>query len=171
MRTGEGIRSVRDINGQPWATLPENVALNIVQAPKIGALPNGRRQGDPLYDGGCSPGAGFDKKGPTAVLKSVGKLDHVGSVRATLLNQRLSPSQFQGEKGFPMWRDYMKTWHDLGINHVQFNMVDNETLYAAQKEPEQYSELMVRIAGYSAHFVEMNKITQDGIIARSVQKF
>ena len=161
----------RDICGQPWAGLPEGVALNIVQAPKIGALPNGRRQGDPLYDGGCSPGAGYDKKGPTAVLKSVGKLDHVGSVRATLLNQRLSPSQFQGEKGFTMWRDYMKTWHDLGINHVQFNMVDNETLYAAQKEPEQYGELLVRIAGYSAHFVDMSRMTQDSIIARSVQKF
>ena len=83
----------RDINGQPWPILPEGIAFNIVQAPKIGALPNGRRLGDPLYDGGCSPGAGFDKKGPTAVLKSVSKLDHVGSVRATLLNQRLSPSQ------------------------------------------------------------------------------
>jgi formate C-acetyltransferase/benzylsuccinate synthase len=163
--------SVRDINGQPWPTLPENVAAFIVQAPKIGALPNGRRWGDPLYDGGCSPGPGLDKKGPTAVLKSVAKLDHVGSVRATLLNQRLSPSQLQGEKGFKMWRDYMKTWHDLGINHVQFNMVDNETLYAAQREPEQYSELLVRIAGYSAHFVEMNKMTQDAIIARSIQKF
>ncbi|MDY6854794.1 MAG: pyruvate formate lyase family protein [Thermodesulfobacteriota bacterium] len=163
--------SVRDINGQPWPTLPESIAGHIVQGPKIAALPNGRRLGDPLYDGGCSPGCGLDKKGPTAVLKSVGKLDHVGSVRATLLNQRLSPAQLQGEKGFKMWRDYMKTWHDLGINHVQFNMVDNETLYAAQREPEQYSELMVRIAGYSAHFVEMNKITQDAIIARSVQKF
>jgi formate C-acetyltransferase/benzylsuccinate synthase len=163
--------SVRDINGQPWATLPENVAAFTVQAPKVGALPNGRRLGDPLYDGGCSPGPGFDKKGPTAVLNSVGKLDHVSSVRATLLNQRLSPGQVQGEKGFKMWRDYMKTWHDLGINHVQFNMVDNETLYAAQKEPEKYNELLVRIAGYSAHFVEMNKITQDSIIARNVQKF
>jgi formate C-acetyltransferase/benzylsuccinate synthase len=163
--------SVRDINGQPWPTLPETVATFTVQAPKIGALPNGRRLGDPLYDGGCSPGAGFDKKGPTAVLKSVGKLDHVSSVRATLLNQRLSPAQLQGEKGFKMWRDYMKTWHDLGINHVQFNMIDNETLYAAQKEPEQYSELLVRIAGYSAHFVEMNRMTQDAIIARNVQKF
>ena len=162
--------SVRDINGQPWATLPESVATHLVQAPKIGALPNGRRLGDPLYDGGCSPGAGFDKKGPTAVLKSVSKIDHVGSVRATLLNQRLSPAQLQGEKGFALWEAYIKTWHDLGINHVQFNMVDNETLYSAQKDPEEYSELMVRIAGYSAHFVEMNKITQDSIIARSVQQ-
>ena len=163
--------SVRDINGQPWPTLPESVAMHIVQAPKIGALPNGRRLGDPLYDGGCSPGCGFDKKGPTAVLKSVGKIDHVATCRGALLNQRLSPSQLQGEKGYKMWHDYIKTWHDLGIDHVQFNMVDNETLYAAQKEPEQYSELLVRIAGYSAHFVEMNKITQDAIIARSVQKF
>ncbi|MDY6856843.1 MAG: pyruvate formate lyase family protein [Thermodesulfobacteriota bacterium] len=163
--------SVKDINGQPRPTLPESIAAHVVGATKIGALPNGRRFGDPLYDGGCSPGCGFDKKGPTAVLKSVGKLDHVGTVRATLLNQRLSPAQLQGEKGFKMWRDYMKTWHDLGINHVQFNMVDNETLYAAQREPEKYGELMVRIAGYSAHFVEMNKITQDAIIARNVQKF
>jgi len=162
--------SVRDINGNPWATLPEAVASNITQAPKIGALPNGRRLGDPLYDGGCSPGPGFDKKGPTAVLKSVSKLDHIGSVRATLLNQRLSPQQLQGEKGFALWDAYIKTWHDLGINHVQFNMVDNETLYAAQKDPEEFSELLVRIAGYSAHFVEMNKITQDAIIGRSVQQ-
>ena len=163
--------SVRDINGQPWATLPENVSVNIMQAPKTAALPNGRRMGDPLYDGGCSPGPGLDKKGPTAVLKSVSKLDHVGSVRATLLNQRLSPSQLQGDKGYALWESYVKTWHDLGINHVQFNMVDNETLYAAQKDPEEYSELLVRIAGYSAHFVEMNKITQDAIISRTVQSF
>jgi len=76
----------------------------------------------------------------------------------------------QGEKGFALWDSYIKTWHDLGINHVQFNMVDNETLYASQKDPEEYSELIVRIAGYSAHFVEMNKITQDDIIGRSVQQ-
>ena len=160
--------SVRDINGQPWATLPESVATFAYLGLNNMALPNGRRYGDPLYDGGCSPGTGLDKKGPTAVLKSVGKLDHVGSVRATLLNQRLSPTQLQGEKGFKLWREYIKTWHDLGINHVQFNMVDNETLYAAQREPEKYSELLVRIAGYSAHFVEMNRMTQDAIIARSV---
>ncbi|MDY6932747.1 MAG: pyruvate formate lyase family protein [Spirochaetota bacterium] len=162
--------SARDINGSPWPTLPESVNTHIAAASMISALPNGRRMGDPIYDGGCSPGAGLDKKGPTAVLKSVGKLDHIGSCRATLLNQRLSPAQLQGEKGFRLWRDYMKTWHELGIGHVQFNMVDNETLYAAQKDPEKYSELLVRIAGYSAHFVEMNKITQDAIIARNVQE-
>ncbi|MDY6843570.1 MAG: pyruvate formate lyase family protein, partial [Thermodesulfobacteriota bacterium] len=167
---GDLARSVKDYCGQPWPVLPESVAVHLSASTMVTALPNGRRLGDPMYDGGCSPGPGLDKKGPTAVLRSVAKLDHVGSMRATLLNQRLSPTQLSGEKGFELWRNYMMTWHDLGINHVQFNMVDNETLRAAQKEPEKFSELIVRIAGYSAHFVEMNRKTQDSIIARNVQQ-
>lgn len=155
--------------GNYWTYLPQNVSAYVVAGTKIGALPNGRRWGDTCYDGGCSPGAGLDKKGPTAVLRSVSKIDHVQHVKATLLNQRLNPSQLVGEKGFELWMNYMKTWHDLGIDHVQFNMIDNETLLAAQKEPEKYPELMVRVAGYSAHFVELNKKTQDTIIARTVQ--
>ncbi|MDY6845149.1 MAG: glycine radical domain-containing protein [Thermodesulfobacteriota bacterium] len=161
---------IKDPCGNTWPALPENVAAYVTWATKVGALPNGRRLGDTLYDGGCSPGAGLDKKGPTAVLRSVAKIDHVGAVRATLLNQRLSPTQLTGEKGFELWHNYVKTWSDLGIDHVQFNMVDNETLRAAQKEPEKYTELIVRIAGYSAHFVDMNKKTQDTIIARNVQQ-
>ncbi len=149
--------------------VPQNVAAYSVAGVLLGALPNGRRLGDTCYDGGCSPGAGLDKKGPTAVLRSVAKLDHRTMFRANLLNQRLSPAQLAGDKGFELWHNYIKTWHDLGINHVQFNMVDNETLFAAQKEPEKYSELIVRVAGYSAHFVDMNKKTQDTIIARNVQ--
>ncbi len=155
--------------GNPWPILPENVAAFISGANKVGALPNGRRLGDILYDGGCSPGAGMDKKGPTAVLRSVSKFDHVKDFRSNLLNQRLSPSQFRGDKGFELWNNYIKTWSDLGINHVQFNMVDNETLVAAQKEPEDYPELLVRVAGYSAHFVELNRKCQDSMIARTVQ--
>ena len=155
--------------GNPWPILPENVAAFISGANKVGALPNGRRLGDILYDGGCSPGAGMDKKGPTAVLRSVSKFDHVKDFRANLLNQRLNPGQFKGDKGFELWSNYMKSWSDLGINHVQFNMVDNETLIAAQKEPEDYPELTVRVAGYSAHFVELNRKCQDSMIARTVQ--
>ncbi|MDY6844002.1 MAG: pyruvate formate lyase family protein, partial [Thermodesulfobacteriota bacterium] len=161
---------IKDPCGNTWPALPENVAAYSAWASRLGALPNGRRLGDTLYDGGCSPGAGLDKKGPTAVLRSVSKIDHVGAVRATLLNQRLSPTQLAGEKGFELWHNYIKTWADLGIDHVQFNMVDNETLRAAQKEPEKYTELIVRIAGYSAHFVDMNKKTQDTIIARNIQQ-
>ncbi|MDY6844062.1 MAG: pyruvate formate lyase family protein [Thermodesulfobacteriota bacterium] len=162
--------SVRDYCGQPYPLLPQSIASHIAASTRACALPNGRRVGDPLYDGGCSPGPGLDKKGPTAVLRSVAKLDHIGSFRGNLLNQRLSPTQLAGDKGFELWRNYIMTWHDLGINHVQFNMVDNETLRDAQKEPEKYAELIVRIAGYSAHFVEMNRKTQDSIIARNVQK-
>ncbi|HBN26495.1 MAG TPA: formate acetyltransferase [Desulfobacteraceae bacterium] len=155
--------------GYPWPILPENIAAYVTGSSKVGALPNGRRHGDILYDGGCSPGPGLDKKGPTAVLRSVSKFDHVKDFRSNLLNQRLNPAQLNGEKGFGLWNNYMKSWSDLGINHVQFNMVDNETLIAAQKEPEDYPELLVRVAGYSAHFVELNRKTQDSMIARTVQ--
>ena len=149
--------------------LPESAAAWSAAGPMIGALPNGRRLGDCLYDGGISPGAGYDKKGPTAVLRSVSKVD-ARKMKQILLNQRLSPSQLAGEKGFQLWLNYMKTWYDLNIPHVQFNMVDNETLRAAQREPEKYQELIVRVAGYSAHFVELNALTQEGIIERTVQE-
>ena len=155
-------------NGIPF--VPQNIAAYTVAGSLLGALPNGRRLGDTCYDGGCSPGAGLDKKGPTAVLRSIGKLTHENMFRANLLNQRLSPSQLAGEKGFELFDAYIKAWSDLGINHVQFNMVDNETLLAAQKQPEDYSELTVRVAGYSAAFTELNKKTQDTIMARTIQE-
>ena len=155
-------------SGNNWPALPENVSGNIHYSSLVGALPNGRRLGDALYDGGISPGPGLDKKGPTAVLKSCSKFDHVKDGRAFLLNQRLSPTQMAGEKGYKLWSTYMKTWADLGLDHVQFNMVDDKSLRAAQKDPEKYSELIVRVAGYSAHFVDISRKTQDNIIQRTV---
>ncbi|MCP4688530.1 MAG: formate acetyltransferase [Desulfobacterales bacterium] len=160
---------IRDPSGNPWPILPENVSGNIHYANMVRALPNGRRLGDALYDGGISPGPGLDKKGPTAVLKSCGKIDHISDGRAFLLNQRLSPTQLQGEKGYQLWKAYMRTWADLGLDHVQFNMVSDDTLRAAQKDPEKYSEVIVRVAGYSAHFVDISRKTQDNIIQRTVQ--
>jgi pyruvate-formate lyase len=156
-------------SGNSWPLLPENVSGNIHYANMVGALPNGRRLGDALYDGGISPGPGLDKKGPTAVLKSCGKIDHVGDGRAFLLNQRLSPSQLAGEKGYQLWKAYIRTWADLGLDHVQFNMVSDETLRAAQRDPEKYQEVIVRVAGYSAHFVDISRKTQDNIIQRTIQ--
>ncbi len=155
--------------GNTWPLLPENVSGNIHYSSIVGALPNGRRLGDALYDGGISPGPGLDKKGPTAVLKSCGKIDHVGDGRAFLLNQRLSPTQLAGEKGYQLWKAYIKTWADLGLDHVQFNMVSDETLRAAQRDPEKYQEVIVRVAGYSAHFVDISRKTQDNIIQRTIQ--
>ncbi|MDY6934629.1 MAG: pyruvate formate lyase family protein [Spirochaetota bacterium] len=162
-------REMRDPSGNTWPPLPENVSGNIHFSNTVHALPNGRRLGDALYDGGISPGPGLDKKGPTAVLKSCGKIDHVSHGRAFLLNQRLSPTQLAGEKGYQLWKSYMKTWADFGLDHVQFNMVDDATLRAAQKDPEQYQEVIVRVAGYSAHFVDISRKTQDNIIQRTIQ--
>ena len=162
-------REIKCPSGNNWPLLPENVSGNIHYANIVGALPNGRRLGDALYDGGISPGPGLDKKGPTAVLNSCGKIDHISDGRAFLLNQRLSPTQLAGEKGYQLWNAYMKTWADLGLDHVQFNMVDDETLRAAQRDPEKYQEVIVRVAGYSAHFVDISRKTQDNIIQRTVQ--
>jgi len=162
-------REIKCPSGNNWPLLPENVSGNIHYANVVGALPSGRRLGDALYDGGISPGPGLDKKGPTAILKSCGKINHISDGRAFLLNQRLSPSQLSGEKGYQLWKAYMRTWADLGLDHVQFNMVDDATLRAAQKDPEQYQEVIVRVAGYSAHFVDISRKTQDNIIQRTVQ--
>ena len=79
-------------------------------------------------------------------------------------------THLETEKGFEAFNSYIKSWCDLGINHIQFNMVDNETLVAAQKHPEDYEELQVRVAGYSACFTGLNRKTQDTIIARTVQE-
>ena len=156
-------------SGNNWPALPENVSGNIHWSNLVHALPNGRKLGDALYDGGISPGPGLDKKGPTAVLKSCGKIDHITDGRAFLLNQRLSPTQLSGEKGYQLWKAYINTWADLGIDHVQFNMIDDATLRAAQKDPEQFQEVIVRVAGYSAHFVDISRKTQDNIIQRTIQ--
>ena len=162
-------REMKCTAGNNIPLLPENVSGNILFANIVGALPSGRRIGDALYDGGISPGPGLDKKGPTAVLKSCAKIDHVSDVRASLLNQRLSPTQLSGEKGYQLWKAYIKTWAELGMDHVQFNMVDDGTLRAAQRDPEKYQEVIVRVAGYSAHFVDISRKTQDNIIQRTVQ--
>ena len=158
-----------DMAGYPFRPLPENGSAFAVLAHRVSALPNGRCHGDPIYDGGNSPGAGCDKKGPTAVLRSCSKIDYMRQ-KNCLLNQRLSQTQMAGEKGFQLWLNYVKTWYDLGLPHVQFNCVDTETLRAAQREPEKYSELVVRVAGYSAYFPALNRVTQDSIIARTLQE-
>ena len=77
--------------------------------------------------------------------------------------------QLAGEKGYQLWKAYMRTWADLELDHIQFNVVDDATLRAAQKDPEKYQEVIVRVAGYSAHFVDISRKTQDNIIQRTVQ--
>ena len=158
-----------ELTGGRFMGLPENTAAYLLTASVMPAMPNGRRLGDPCYDGGSSPGPGLDKNGPTAVLRSCSKIDW-RNIKNSLLNQRISQGQMAGENGFQLWTNYMKTWYDLGIPHVQFNCVDTETMRQAQMEPEKFAELVVRVAGYSAHFVDLNRFCQDSIIARTLQE-
>lgn len=134
----------------------------------VGALPSGRKAYTPLTDG-LSPTGGTDIKGPTAVLKSVSKINHAMHVSGTLLNMKLDPSLFKDEKGITNLMNLIKSMCDLGVYHIQFNVVSPETLKEAQKYPEKYRDLLVRVAGYSAYFVELKKIVQDEIIARTTQ--
>ena len=142
--------------------LPTTVHIYFGQ--KTGATPNGRKRGEPLSDG-ISPTQGADRKGPTAVIKSVAKIDHA-KTGGTLLNQKFMPSIFDGD-GLTKVMHLVRTFFRLGGHHIQFNVVDAETLKKAQKTPEIYKDLIVRVAGYSDYFVDIGKELQDEIIKRT----
>jgi pyruvate-formate lyase len=133
------------------------------------ATPDGRKNGDELADSSLSPMIGRDIKGPTAVLASCAKIDPLKSYNQ-LLNQRFLPQFLTGENR-EIFVNYLKSWRDLGVPHIQFNVVDSATLRDAQKHPEKYANLVVRVAGYSAYFVDLSKGLQDSIISRTEQKF
>ena len=134
----------------------------------MGATPNGRLAGRAISDG-TSPSHGADTHGPSAVIKSLGKLDQVKS-GGTLLNQRFMPSLLQREEDVAKLASLIRTYFALGGHHIQFNIVDTETLYAAQKCPEDYRDLLVRVAGYSDYFNDMNADLQADVIARTEQE-
>ena len=135
----------------------------------VGAMPNGRKSGKPLADG-VSPSAGADMEGPTAVVKSVAKLDHVKASNGTLLNMKFSPDILQTDEQIEHFMNLIRTYFELGGWHVQFNVVSAETLRAAQANPAEYRDLLVRVAGYSAFFVDLDKSLQENIIARTEHK-
>lgn len=131
----------------------------------VGALPSGRKAWEPLADS-ASPSAGRDVNGPTAVFKSVGKVDNVEILGGVILNMRVDPAVFEGGNVQRM-ASLIRTFIDQKIYHVQVNVVSTDTLKAAQKEPEKYRDLMVKVAGYNAFFTQLSKEHQDPIIART----
>lgn len=133
------------------------------------ATPDGRVDGEPFSDSTLAPSPGKDKKGPTAVLKSVSKISTVDTFNH-LLNQKFLP-KFLEDDLKPAFLSYLKTWKELNISHIQFNIVDKETLLKAKAQPEKYSDLIVRVAGFSAYFVDLSGGLQDHIIARTEQSF
>ena len=135
---------------------------------EVGALPSGRNAWKPLADG-ISPSGGTDFNGPGAVLKSVAHIPHARFVQGTLLNMKVEPAMLQTENGITQLMAMLKSMCSLGIYHVQFNVIDQETLIRAQQNPEEYKGLLVRVAGYTAYFTELGKDVQDEIIGRTVQ--
>ena len=132
------------------------------------ATPNGRKANEPLSEG-CGPQQGHDTKGPTALLNSVAQFEPRASKHwcAPLFNVKLSPGSLKGDQGTRKMMAFLRAYCDLRIWHIQFNVINKETLLAAQKNPEKYRDLIVRVAGYSAYFAEMDKAAQDEIIART----
>lgn len=133
----------------------------------VGATPDGRFAHAPLADGGLSPVAGRDVQGPTAVLRSVSKIDQSLVSNGSLLNLKFLPSFFEQAKALEWFAAMLRGLVELNISHVQFNVISAETLRAAQRHPEQFRGLVVRVAGYSAYFCELDRGVQDEIIRRT----
>jgi formate C-acetyltransferase len=145
--------------------LPTTVHIYFGQV--TGATPNGRKAGKPLSDG-VSPSHGADTNGPTAVIKSVAKIDH-SRTGGTLLNQKLMPDIVADEEGRSKLAHLVRAYFKLGGHHIQFNVIARDTLLEAQQNPEKYRDLIVRVAGYSDYFVNLGKPLQDEIISRTEQ--
>lgn len=143
------------------------VSAHVPMGANVGATPDGRRAGAPLADGGLSPTAGRDRRGATAVLHSVSKLNLQLASNGTLLNMKFLPAFFEGPDALRKFAQLLRGFSALHIPHVQFNVVDAATLRAAQADPDAHRSLVVRVAGYSAYFTELDKDLQDEIIRRS----
>ena len=164
--SGDVADSYTSIFGSHYANGLVPVMANVPHGKAIWALPSGRKAKEPLADG-MSPYPGYDKHGPTAVLKSVCDVNHADCRAGTLLNLKLTPQLIKDEAGKQKLVALLRSEEVMGGFHVQFNVVDRDTLLDAQEHPEKYSDLLVRVAGYSAFFVDLRKEAQDLIINRT----
>lgn len=135
----------------------------------MNASPNGRLAQKPVSEG-ISPEKGADVNGPTAVIKSCSKMDHLRT-GGTLLNQKFTPSVVKGEEGLDNMANLVRAYFNMDGHHIQFNVIDRETLIRAQQNPDEYKDLIVRVAGYNDHFRNLSKALQDEIIERTEQSF
>ncbi len=161
------LNDYRNYRGGLYHTGMYTVSAHVPMGENLGASPDGRFAKEPLADGGMSPVYGRDIKGPTAVLKSVSKLDKTLTSNGGLLNMKFLPEFFKTETGIDKFAKMMRGFVDLEIPHIQFNVVRREDLIAAKKNPEQYRGLTIRVAGYTAYFTELSEKLQDEIIART----
>lgn len=160
------VRGQDNYLGRPYDPSMLAISTPVPFGAVCGAFPDGRRAHEPLADGVTSPAPGTDDHGPTAVIRSSAKVDHT-RMRGGLLNLKFHPSALRGERGSRNLLALIATYFEGPGFHVQFNVVDSALLRDAQKHPERYRDLVVRVAGFSAYWVEMSKAVQDQIISRT----
>jgi pyruvate formate-lyase/glycerol dehydratase family glycyl radical enzyme len=154
--------------GRPWRISRPALTGHYPAGEVTGALPNGRKAKTPLYDAGLSPMVAADVKGPTALIKSATKVDQIPwYMDSMVLNMKLSPSLIQSRASIEKVLSMLKVFFDRGGWHIQFNITSREDLLAAKKNPEEWKGLIVRVAGYSAYFVDLPPAVQDEIISRT----
>jgi formate C-acetyltransferase len=162
----ETVPMARTIYGEKFIPVAISITSQWAGGTITGATPDGRYAGEVLADGGASPMRGRDTSGPTAIIKSASKIDQV-RFQSVLMNMKFHPSALGGIDDLNKLTALIKTYFSLGGKHVQFNVVGREILLKAQKQPENYRDLVVRVAGFSAYFVQLSKQVQDEIIART----
>jgi formate C-acetyltransferase len=167
--TEEVIETVTDRFGFSLRGDGSAVSATYGLAVDTAATPDGRADGGFFADSTLAPQPSMDTKGPTAVLNSCAKIDTLQTYNH-LLNLKFPPNLIEGDMK-PVFINYLKTWCEMGIPHAQFNIVDKATLVDAQENPENHKDLIVRVAGYSAYFVDLTKGLQNHIIARTEQSF
>lgn len=162
----EEVGQYRNLRGGHFVPGLYSVSANVPIGNYCGASPNGRKSRAPVAEA-CSPTHGSERNGPTQSALSVAHLDHVLVTNGSQYNQKYHPSTLAGKKGLESLVHLIKTFFESGGYHIQFNVVSADTLRTAQKQPDKYRDLVVRVAGYTAFFVDLNKASQDDIIDRT----
>jgi formate C-acetyltransferase len=165
------LHSKSDHLGRPVMPSAYSVTGHVAFGEFTGALPNGKKARKPLVDASVSAQGGTDKNGPTALVKSAAKIVDTVKYSSNHFNMKFHPTALRGVDGARKLLSLIKTYFDLGGYHVQFNCVSGETLRDAQLHPENYRELVVRVAGFSAYFITLDKDTQDDIVRRTELTF
>lgn len=161
------LKEYTNYRGGPFHTGMYTVSAHVPMGENVGASPDGRKARTPLADGGMSPVYGRDLQGPTAVLKSVAKMSDSYTTNGGLLNMKFLPEFFATETGKLKFEHFLRAFVDLEIPHIQFNVVNKEDLLDAKIHPERHQSLTIRVAGYTAYFVELAGKLQDEIIERT----
>ena len=163
----QGFKQYRNVRGGRYEPGLQSISAHALFRDAVAATPDGRTATMLLADGGISPAQGRDRRGPTAVIRSAARLDHREASNGTLLNIKLTPQSVAGESGLDNLAALIRTYFQLGGQHVQFNVINSTVLREAQRHPEQYRDLVVRVAGFSVLFTTIDRVLQEDIIERT----